>query len=261
MLLLIVCAAPWAGAEEKTSDYFQSHAVFVDLDGCGDPRAEEFCKFLAVDYRPWTQEERRRVREALDPVSSAPKLSVLISDFKKNGIKEIVFLRVYDDQDSAGSLVVNDRLFIYLRNQFFTSKSMYGTWSEQSHALAHEFFHAYAHFNAPQSYFSDPFWTSLAAATSWGYPMKTNANIVKSELNAKVRERVSLCKSGKFQEAAALDLEYSRPKGFPSLYSMTQLGEYFAELGSFLAHDEDMASALKPDVRAWLQEHQLGSLL
>ncbi|MGZ3695833.1 MAG: hypothetical protein ACXWQO_17200, partial [Bdellovibrionota bacterium] len=93
------------------------------------------------------------------------------------------------------------------------------------------------------------------------YQPGLNGLIDSKERNLHFDKRNKFKKEGKLSEAVAEDLDYSRGLGFPSLYSMSQLEEYFAELSSFLIHDPSMQSAMPPPVVRWLAGTDLAFLM
>ncbi|MFA6029135.1 MAG: hypothetical protein WC969_04690 [Elusimicrobiota bacterium] len=257
--LALALAAPASAARDTAAGV---QAAFTDLTACsGNPDAHPFCKLKNESYAPWDEASRTLVLRALSPIGEAPGSVVLEGAFAEHGIKGVHFIRMASGEDTAASIIFEDQVLVYLYPPFFAEKVVYGSWSQQSHVLAHEFFHDYARLHATQGVFSSPFYSTLTEALAWGYPKKRHQAVPREEYLAKLKLRNALVAEGKYADSVEVDLGYARSLGFPSLYSMTEVEEYFAELSAFLLHDSALPAQLPPAVTTWLRANDLAPLL
>lgn len=218
------------------------------------------CKLFSGNFKDWDKASQATVQTALDQMPSG-KLDRVIDVLRKGGLKKICYVLKSDGKTMAGTAVEGDTAYIEIDNDFFATQLSYpGGVSERTHALIHELIHVYIHYYVGNNLFSAPFWDGLKTGLEWNYPEGVNGLVDEKAYDNHWTIRNRLRAQGKNAEAVAEDLDYARSLGFPSLYGMSQMEEYFAELASFLIHDPAMQSVLPPTAVNWFLKSDLAFL-
>jgi hypothetical protein len=234
---------------------------YFDASKCNvDSQANPACALFAGQFATWDANSKAIAEKALDGMSGA-KLEHLLTLARAGGLKKIRFVAKSANTTMAGTMVVDDIAYIELDTDFFNTQLNYPGASERTHALIHEFIHVWVHYYVGNRFFSAPFWQGLKAGLEWNYPDGLNGLVDEKAWDLHFTKRNQLKHAGQSDLAVSEDLNYARSVGFPSLYSMSQLEEYFAELCSFLIHDSTMQQALPAPAVAWLAKTDLAFLL
>jgi len=233
---------------------------FLDTAICNQKTdANPACNLFPGTFADWDSASQAKVQTAIDLMPSG-KLERVIDVLRKGGLKKIVYVKKTDGKTMAGTSVEGDTAYIEVDRDFFTTPLSYGNVSEQTHALIHELMHVYIHYYVGNDYFSAPFWDGLKTGLEWNYQKGLNGLIDAKAYGTHWVTRNQLKDQGKLAEAIAADLGYAHSLGFPSLYSMSQMEEYFCELASFLVHDPSMQNVPPPPVVNWFLKNELAFL-
>jgi hypothetical protein len=233
---------------------------FLNAAKCNaDASSLPVCQDFPGTFEDWDQVSQAKVQTAIDLIPSG-KFERVIDVLRQSGLKKISLVRKSDGKTMAGTSVDGDTAYIELDRDFFITSLSYSGVSEQTHALIHEMMHVFIHYKVGNDFFSDPFWTDLKTALEWNYPKRVNALVNEKAWSQHWKMRNQLKMEDQPEQAVAEDLNYARGLGFPSLYGMSQIEEYFAELGSFLVHDETMQKAPPAKVVNWFLKTDLAFL-
>lgn len=259
LLSFIFIFCGWAAQAKPTN---LPQIEFLDTAECNsDQRAIPACReFTEGGFADWDRQSIATVNAAVDKMP-AQKLGRILDLIHQRGVNKIGFIKKTDGLEVAATAVRDGVAYIVVNKEFFSSRLNIGDTSEQTHALIHELIHVYIYYYIGNVYYSSEFWTGLMSALEWSYPKGLNSLVDAKERAQHVKERNRLRDSGQFELAIAEDLGYARSRGFPSLYSMTQISEYLCELVAYLIHDPTTERALPATVTNWLGKSDLAFLL
>lgn len=216
-----------------------------------------------ITYYNWTPKKKAFVLKEFRLIAKAQHIAPL-QNMLLTKKQHVIRLVLVDSSSELGASAQYHGYVIYLAKDYFTEGPLrFHSTTVGVHALIHELYHQYAYARNYDDK-SRPFWTSLAKALNWGfgwdsasgYPADPPSPITVKEYYSLFNQYNQLYGLSP-ERAFAFDLKWSIAHHFPSIYSMTDIDEYFAELGSFLCTEPSLQKRLPAKVNAWIAREGL----
>ncbi|WP_232469121.1 hypothetical protein [Bdellovibrio bacteriovorus] len=240
--------------------------TFEDEFTCNDKFPHHsFCE--AVEFRPWSEAEKQIVGEYLANIND-PRLGHLLEVIKSKGITKIhrvgygatwynniskrraEFVRSRDKALLWVNPVTN---VIGFSDSFFTGTSFMDPHAKVDrkqinvfHELVHVFDVALGHISTSQEFYDSVGW-------HWDGKEHVIGGVDYHQSQLDFKNILALVGNKQSARAYAQDRELGIQYGFPTVYSMTNTHESFAEIISYYIFDPTAKDYLSPKIQAYVK--------
>lgn len=235
--------------------------TFEDGFTCNDKFPHHsFCE--AVEFKAWTESEKEIVSNYLKNINS-PRLKYFLQVLKKKGITKLhrvvygsrwfsnqQLRRVEFSRSNESAILWVDPVtqVIGFTDSFFNGSTFIDPLANIErkqfnvlHELAHVFDMASGHFSSSKEF-------ALAAGWYWDGENHVLRNSESINVNLEFLKLISLVKNKQATAAYQSDRELGVKLGFPTIYSMVNQHESFAEILTYLILDPTAESYLSPNL-------------
>lgn len=223
--------------------------------------------------KDWSPEERAQIEGYLDEIARIPNIQAFLKQVAENGFDTIYRLphRVVEHRrffffpahlvrKNVAANINSKHRSIQIYDSFFEEASPFshtGIFGAKS-VLLHEMAHAFdlGKYSTSDDFLELTGWrrrSSLAGfADGAGYVYEI-ASASREQIETIRLERSRLYHAGKKEEAFALEWKFAHKRSFPTLYSMLDPQETFAEVVVNVLLDPNVETYLKPDLVRWIR--------
>jgi hypothetical protein len=211
-------------------------------------------------YRSWNTDEVLSVQKSIKNIYWK-SLDPLVKTIKESTKYPIYIAKVEDDSLEASSEIFDDKMVLFLSNRLLKTDTQYHFSSEKTHTITHELMHFYINIKYRRDYFLGEFWIKLVKATDWSSARDAHYLTRTDTISQAFKRKHDLIQLGKKSEALNIDIAVARGYGFPSLYSMTKIEEFVAELYTYLIYDPHLSDELSQSIYDFVKTTEFGNLL
>jgi hypothetical protein len=246
------------------------HHGFQFLPGRCDGAPREYCGGRTT--KEWTSEEISIVASALDDILSLPRGAFVSTEILKRGVTS--FRRF--DRSLNGPTVTAAYMtvrfagqverFVEMTDSFFLFSSLRdvrGDFRLQTQIVLHEFFHALDEHG--DLFSSGVDFRALVGleprGNGWLFTGATTAQVDEHDLRVAELNTLMLANSDPLSEhEQSRNYALGLSRGFPSMDSLQNPAEAFAEIGSYLILDSRARTYMKPAVIEYFEASVFASL-
>lgn len=217
----------------------------------------------AAKQKNWTSGEKVVVERAMSFLVGNPKLEHFFRALSKNGPIQIFRSQQSTEQNGFGVLGYFSNNYpkgLVLTDLFFKSVLDWSTkcegfmFEDPKREISRVILHELAHqFDSTMNDLSQD--CSLRKVLGWVEEGETYKGVDQKEVLSQRKEGARRMKTDNSRAPAVWSMEKAQAQGFPTLYSMTEPVETLAEILTFYALDEKVATYLKPDVFNWIDRY------